>query len=554
MSLAVATLLAAPGAAQAVPITVTPGLADYDHVAADGACSLREAVTAANQNAANATDCTDGALDVDVIVLPAGTLALDTNGGDEEGNANGDLDIDLAAGPVTLDGADAAPGTTVTTSVDDPAPQRIIHSPVDSTNTLTLRDVTITGGDETATSVGGGVAMAANNNRLVIDHSAITGNAARNAGGGVFSGAGSAEVFVNNSVIRDNQVTGEASIAQGGGIRAVGEMTVTKSVIEGNTVTSTSTTSGHVAEGGGIHVDLQTTSEELVIRDSAIVSNHVQVTPSPPTAAAQGGGVNSRSPVEITNSTFSGNSVSSAAEARGGGLALDAPGGANAFFHNTFDLNNAAGSPTIGEAIAAIGGTATTSAGGNILAAAPNPLETCEQYSPNAAFTLTTDAGGNLDDGTSCGLVSPADESQDIDLNPLATAGAFSPVADTAGPPAGREQLPVHVPAFGSVAIDHATFPADCVDAEEVPSLLTADQRGFPRPVDGDGDSVADCDSGAVEFAPPGPGGATPQPGTQPPIGTTPTGLRAAALKRCAKIKKKSKKRKCKRRARLQPV
>ncbi len=58
----------------------------------------------------------------------------------------------------------------------------------------------------------------------------------------------------------------------------------------------------------------------------------------------------------------------------------------------------------------------------------------------------------------------------------------------------------------------------------------------------------------AVTFSGPAapPGGGTPP--TPPPTATQPTGLRAAALKKCAKVKNKTKKKKCKKRARALPV
>ncbi len=65
-----------------------------------------------------------------------------------------------------------------------------------------------------------------------------------------------------------------------------------------------------------------------------------------------------------------------------------------------------------------------------------------------------------------------------VGLDPLLGA-----LQDNGGP------LPTHTLLLGSPAID--TAGVDCPDA---------DQRGEPRPVDGDGDLIADCDMGAVEL------------------------------------------------------
>jgi hypothetical protein len=93
--------------------------------------------------------------------------------------------------------------------------------------------------------------------------------------------------------------------------------------------------------------------------------------------------------------------------------------------------------------------------------------------------------GNNLDSDGSCGFTSPGDLTADPLLGPLANNG---------GPTLTHALLP------GSPAID-AVAVADCVDAFGDP--ITTDQRGVPRPLDGDGDGVVLCDVGACESEPP---------------------------------------------------
>ena len=65
--------------------------------------------------------------------------------------------------------------------------------------------------------------------------------------------------------------------------------------------------------------------------------------------------------VAITNTTFTGNSVSSADAARGGGLRFSGNPGTHTLAHNTFSGNDAAGgTATVGEALAVTGGASGT--------------------------------------------------------------------------------------------------------------------------------------------------------------------------------------------------
>jgi CSLREA domain-containing protein len=97
---------------------------------------------------------------------------------------------------------------------------------------------------------------------------------------------------------------------------------------------------------------------------------------------------------------------------------------------------------------------------------------------------IADSGGGNVQSpGANCNITDPTDRSNvpDLLLAPLTSAYSNSP--------------PVHQPWPGSPLIDSG------VDA----ACESVDQLGTPRPVDGDGDGVAHCDVGPVEFVPQAP-------------------------------------------------
>ena len=82
---AIAALVSLGGAGQAAMIVVD---STADDVMPNGNCTLREAVLAANADAAVDT-CTAGS-GADVIVLPADVYSLSRSGSSEDGAASGD--------------------------------------------------------------------------------------------------------------------------------------------------------------------------------------------------------------------------------------------------------------------------------------------------------------------------------------------------------------------------------------------------------------------------------------------------------------------------------
>ncbi|HEV2812560.1 MAG TPA: CSLREA domain-containing protein, partial [Solirubrobacteraceae bacterium] len=200
LPLAVALCLVPAAGASAGTITVnTTGDTLVNN---DGTCSLREAVTAANTNAASggpSGECAAGS-GADVIVVPAGTYALSRPGPGENANVNGDLDI---ASDVTIDGAGSAATTLNGNQLD-----RIFHI---ASGTVTIEGVTITGGRAPdgpntggvigingANAVAGAGAPGAqgggvlNIGTLTIENSTVTGNRAGDGGNGGGASGGDA--------------------------------------------------------------------------------------------------------------------------------------------------------------------------------------------------------------------------------------------------------------------------------------------------------------------------------------------------------------------------
>jgi uncharacterized repeat protein (TIGR01451 family)/CSLREA domain-containing protein len=452
-------------------------------------CTLRAAIQQAN--AWSGTDA---------VVVPAGTYTLSITGAGNNSAASGDLDITdslilsgAGAGSTIIDGGaidrvlDIAQGITAQVSGVTIQNGRASGSDgrgggINNLGTLTLSDSAVINNTSALSSLGiagGGIyhfSSGEANVTLTLNRVTISGNRADSSanGGTNINGGGLAinggTVAIIDSVISGNTATATTgpvgndgnNAGHGGGIYInSGIVTITDSTISGNTadwfaggiysnfsaLTLTgSTVSGNTAfRGGGIYTDGN--AARLLTLINSTVSGNITTHPSFATA---GGGLFIGKPTVIRNSTITNNSVSGGG--LGGGIYLDLTGPTSVDY----------GSVTLTQSIIAGQATGTDCGASSAI--------------PSSAITS---GGNNLVSDTSCPLTGSGD------LN--GTAAGLGVLSATNGGPTAT-----HAPQTGSAAIDggsNTTCP-------------TTDQRSFPRPADGDGNSSSICDIGAVEVTP----------------------------------------------------
>ncbi len=269
-------------------------------------------------------------------------------------------------------------------------------------------------------------------------------------GGGILNNG---TLTITNSVISGN-TTNAGGAGHGGGIFNGGTLTLTNSVISGNTASTSS--------GGGI----LNSSGTLTIINSTISGNSA--------AGGFGGGIwNYSGILTITNSTISGNSASNFGFGGGGGIFND--GGAADITNSTISGNTA---EFLGGGIGKSGAVSTLRVRNTIIA-----LNTSAS-SPDVYGPLTSQ-GFNLIGNSADAIITPAQLSDRIGVT--AAQLALGPLRDNGGP------THAHALLSGSLAIDKGHS-----------SGSSTDQRGFGRRVDnpaipnasgGDGGDI-----GAFEF------------------------------------------------------
>jgi CSLREA domain-containing protein len=463
-------------AASTFTVTTTSDGADG---ACDAHCSLRDAVIAAN--------ATPGA---DAIVVPAGTYVLG-GAGNEDHAASGDLDLRDSA---SITGAGA--GATIIDGGNNDRLIDIVESAIVTISDLTLQNGRVAAGD----TQGGGAILwyepvSEKTLVLLIDGVAIIGNSAGDGdGGGIHieqEAPASASVTITNSVISGNTMDD----GDGGGLHlccANLGVTISDTTIEGNTAVEPMV-DGFNGEGGGIHHCCADTT--LTIRESTIRNN---------TGPTGGGGIFtccylSNTQLTVERSTISGNTALGTSPFRGNGGGIEGDGrvtlinttlSGNRAFRDGGGLDN---SDVLVMRNVTFAGNEASRGGGyyergsyyeeGLTTTLGNTLFVDNVVTGgadgNCGAVSVTDPliseGGNLGSDATCPLDGTGDQtSVDVTLAPL---GDYGGPTQTHGLPAGSA----------------------AVDAGRDTGCQPVDQRGGPRPIDGDDDGSPRCDVGAFE-------------------------------------------------------
>ena len=296
---------------------------------------------------------------------------------------------------------------------------------------------------------------------LTLTNSTVSGNNADGDGGGIYNANGGTATLTNITVSGNNAgVDGD-----GGGVfnDGGGTMTLTNSTVSGNNAGD---------DAGGVR---NANAGTMMLTNTTVSGNN---------AGDGGGGIRNSGTLTLTNSTVSGNN----AGGDGGGI-YNFSGTTNSFNSTITDNRSDADLNGTGKG----GGVhnndeadATFIFQNTILA---GNFET--QLAGNIFVATTGECDGTIiSNGNN--LMENYDTSHcTVTGNPLLADPKLGPLQNNGGP------TQTHALLVGSPAIDGGN-PSGCRD--QFGALLTTDQRGFPRPVDGNNDGLARCDIGAYEL------------------------------------------------------
>jgi Ca2+-binding RTX toxin-like protein len=300
----------------------------------------------------------------------------------------------------------------------------------------------------------------------------------------VFTVGSSGDLILNDATVRNGQVSGSGFSGSGGGLlNNNGALTLIRCRVSGNRATfgggllnlfsqltlRYSTVEGNTAARGG---GLQEQGGTLILTNSTVSGN---------TAASSGGGLSLTNPGTrmLTNSTVSGNTA-----AYGGGIRSD--GGSLTSNHTTIAGN----SSTLGGGIFATDGTVTLSRtliSGN---SASTGAEV-DNYN-NGTFFTANDFNLFGHSGVSNAQAFSAFTPGVNDLTATANGNTPTALGDILDPTLQNNG--------GDTDTHNLVANSPAIDAASGCPPPTEDQRGFVRPIDGDGSMTDECDIGSVEF------------------------------------------------------
>ncbi len=362
--------------------------------------------------------------------------------------------------PLTLNGAGA--GITI---VDAGGNGRLFHTG----STITIYGMTLLNGQTAVAGnifeTGGGAVLNSGGGTLTLQNVDIVYNEASGSGGGIFN--------VATLILDGTKVISNTAGGGGGGIYNynIGVITVTQSTLALNIANasgagggaiyhggnSLSVTDSNLAQnqsnyfGGGLHVD---SNSSIVLENITLADNQ---------SSAGAGLAITTGAVTMTNGTVSGNTASN----NYGGIYATGPS-SSIFIQNSTIAENTR-TNTAGNGFNGVmrGNNATISLVNTILA--NNQQNNCSSFSP------PTSLGHNLSSDNTCGLTQTGDQPG---VDPLLGSLANN----------------------GGIVITHALLPGSpAIDAGDNAQCPAKDARRIDRPYDGDGDSTATCDIGAVE-------------------------------------------------------
>lgn len=247
-----------------------------DELTANGNCSLREAIIAANTNTA-VDACTAGsAAGTDIILLKSGTYLLTIEGRDEQEAMTGDLDI---LGNTQINGNGSLQTIIDADGLVDDRAFEVINPPAPEPSiTVKFNYLTIRNGSVPTGQRGGGGILNNANATLEVNHVIFQDNLTERTGGGL-DNIGTARLnyvtFIGNSAI---------GAGAGGAIYNTGNVTLSNALFYNNSSS---------IYGGGL--------------DNSYRASLFNVTFSGNTSA-EGGGVFNDGEIDVINSTFYANS------------------------------------------------------------------------------------------------------------------------------------------------------------------------------------------------------------------------------------------------------